>query len=209
MTQLVLHNYDLDDACYRVRLVASCCDLPVELRNVDMFPGMEQVSPPYLKLNPLGRLPILETADVTLRHTGAILLYLAGLDPQKRLLPTEASALAQMMDWLFFAERDLSVASTARAISIMDVPGDGPATIAQTRALLRIMEDHMSAQEIKGLSFFAGEEITLADLALFPAFALSRDCNIDHDAFPALRLWARRVRATPGFVVMPGIPDYH
>ena len=209
MTQLVLHNYDLDDACYRVRLVASCCDLSVELRNVDMFPGMEQVSPPYLTLNPLGRLPILETAEVTLRQTGAILLYLAGLDPQKRLLPTDTSELAQMTDWLFFAEHDLSVATTARAISIMDVPGDGPATIAQTRALLRIMEDHMSAQDVKGLGFFAGAEITLADLALFPAFALSRDCNIDHDAFPALRLWALRVRATPGFIVMPGIPDYH
>ena len=43
----------------------------------------------------------------------------------------------------------------------------------------------------------------------FPAFALSRDFGIDHDAFPALRRWARRLRRLPGFVTMPGIPDYH
>ena len=37
----------------------------------------------------------------------------------------------------------------------------------------------------------------------------SRDFGIDHDEYPALRRWARRFRALPGFKTMPGIPDYH
>jgi hypothetical protein len=39
--------------------------------------------------------------------------------------------------------------------------------------------------------------------------ALSRDFGVDHDEYPALRRWARRFRKLPGFLTMPGIPDYH
>ena len=38
--------------------------------------------------------------------------------------------------------------------------------------------------------------------------ALSRDIGVDHDDFPALRAWVRRMRALPGFVTTPGVPDY-
>jgi glutathione S-transferase len=71
------------------------------------------------------------------------------------------------------------------------------------------MEDHMTRQRVLGKAFFVANTVTLADLALFPAFALSRDFSIDHDAFPALRRWARQLRAIDGFITMPGIPDYH
>ena len=88
-------------------------------------------------------------------------------------------------------------------------PGDLDALRAQARRALRLVDDHLTLQGFKGLGFVAGPDVTLADLMLFPPFALSRDFGIDHDAFPALRNWARRVRTTKGFSTMPGIPDYH
>jgi glutathione S-transferase len=54
----------------------------------------------------------------------------------------------------------------------------------------------------------AGAGPTIADVAVFPAIALSRDAEIEHDEYPALRRFIRRFRALPGFVTMPGIPDY-
>lgn len=205
----VLHNFDLDDECYRIRLLASLTGVGLSLRNVDVLPGAEHLSPVYLAKNPLGRLPILEDDGLKLTQTGAILRYVAGLDPERRFLPEDPATAARCDDWLSFAERDLNVASAARAMALFGLPGDLAALRAKAAAMIRIMDDHMTRQHILGLDFFAGAAPSLADIALFPAFALSRDFNLDHDAFPALRLWMRAVEALPGFEVMPGIPAYH
>jgi len=77
------------------------------------------------------------------------------------------------------------------------------------RDRVMVMEDHLTRRRFEGSDWFVGASPTLADLALFPAIALSRDFDVDHDEYPALRRWMRRVRALPGFVTMPGIPDYH
>ncbi|MBU2867532.1 glutathione S-transferase family protein [Pacificibacter marinus] len=206
---MILHNYDLFENCYRVRLVASCAEVALELINVDAFPGTEEKSPEYLKLNPMGRLPILEDNALVLRNLSAVLIYVAEQDIDKRFIPDEAKDRARMMDWLGFACDDLAVAVQARAVALLDAAGDVAELRAQARALFRILDDHLTRQSLRGENFVAGDVPSLADLALFPAFALSRDFNLDHDEFPALRLWARRIRLLPGFITMPGIPDYH
>ncbi|SFJ10563.1 glutathione S-transferase family protein [Celeribacter neptunius] len=206
---MILHNYDLFEDCYRVRLLASCTNQALELVNVDAFPGAEEKSPAYLELNPLGRLPILQDGDLTLRDLSAILIYLAEKDSEQRFLPKDPAARARMFDWLGFACRDLALAAEARAVALLDAPGDVASLRAKVRELFRVLDDHLTRQALKGEGFVAGATPSLADLALFPAFALSRDFNLDHDEFPQLRLWARRMRQIEGFITMPGIPDYH
>lgn len=209
MTAPLLYNYDLDDQCYRLRLTAAVCGVELELLNLDTFPGHDHLKPEYLLKNPLGRVPAMEHEGVVLREAGAIQSYLAGLPGAKNFIPEALADKATMTDWIIFADKDLACAGAARATALLDAPGDGPALTAAARRMLRIMDDHMTRQCLKGHGFFVGDSITLADLALFPAFALSRDYGVDHDEFPALRLWARRVRLIEGFITMPGIPDYH
>ncbi len=67
----------------------------------------------------------------------------------------------------------------------------------------------MTRQQFADAFWFAGHAATIADIALFPAIALSRDIAVDHDEYPALRRWMGRVRTLPGFITMPGIPAYH
>ena len=205
---MILYNYDLDDNCYRVRLLAAVAGVELPLQGLDIFPGKDHLTPDMLARNPAGALPVLEEGAVVLTSVPAIFTYLS--DKAGGVFqPQDAGAKAQMIEWLTFAAGDLAAASKARAISLMAVPGDLEAERAKARAALRRMEDAMTRITLTGGGFFAGDTVSLADLALFPAFALSRDFGIDHDEFPALRLWARRVRLTPGFITMPGIPDYH
>ncbi len=206
MMGLHLYNYDLDPDCYRVRLVASVLELRLEVTGLDIFPGHDHLSDAMLSLNPAGRLPVLTDGDLVLTQTPAILWHLATAhDPDRRLIPALSS---RVMEWLVFAATDLAPATEARAASMMGT-GDPAVPRAAARAALRRLDDHLTRQGILGQGYVAGPDLTLADLALFPAFALSRDYNVDHDEFPALRLWARRVRTVPGFITMPGIPDYH
>lgn len=204
-----LWSYDLDDACYRVRLMAGLAGVPLELRPLDVFPGQEHLSPAMLALNPLGRVPVLQDGDLTLCQPEAMLLHLAGLGPRGgAFLPADPAAAARMQDWLAFCARDLAPCAAARRTAIFDAPGDLSALRRAARDALRLVEDHLTRQRLAGAGFVAGP-LSVADVALFPAFALSRDYNLDHDAFPALRLWARTLRRMQGFVTMPGIPDYH
>jgi glutathione S-transferase len=145
-----------------------------------------------------------------LHEAEPILAYLARrYDPEQAWLPADPAEFGEVMMWLAFAGHDLGVASLARLNAMVEAEADTAAVLAATRGALRIMDDHMTTREVDGKQWFVGDRATLADIALFPAFALSRDSGIEHDAYPALRRWARRVRTIPGFKTMPGIPDYH
>jgi glutathione S-transferase len=163
-----------------------------------------------LLLNPLGTLPILTDGDLVLRDAEAILAYLVHrYDPARTWLPDAPAEFGQVMIWLGFAARDLRAATVARRQAMFDVPSWDPAVMADARDAFRVMDDHMTAREFADAAWFAGAGPTIADLALFPGIALSRDFGIEHEAYPALRRWMRRVRSLPGFITMPGIPDYH
>lgn len=207
---LILHDYELDSNAYKARLLLSMLGVGYEKVPVDVHPGREQRSPAYRRLNPLGTLPILVDGDMVLHDAEAILPYIAKrYDTGGVWLPDDPAAFGAVMMWLVFAARDLASADHARLHHMLEAPGDPVALDKAARADFRIMEDHMTKRELAGAKWFVGAEATIADLALFPPIALSRDFAIDHDEYPALRRWMRRVRALPGFITMPGIPDYH
>jgi glutathione S-transferase len=210
VTSLTLHDYELDDGCYKVRLLLGALGLPYVKVAVDVHPGREQQSPAYRRMNPLGDLPILTDGEVVLHRAEAILAYLAHkYDPRRMWLPGDPETFGQVMLWLAFAGGKLLPASLARWHHMLEAEADEAAVDRAAREAFRIMDDHMTKRELDGANWFAGVAPTIADIALFPATALSRDFGIDHDEFPALRRWMRRVRSIPGFIPMPGIPHYY
>jgi glutathione S-transferase len=210
MSDLTLYNYELDEGAYKIRLLASFLGLDIALRGVDTFPGGEHRTPEFLALSPEGRLPVFCDGDFMLPGAEAALAYLANTYNRGReWLPLEPRPFAEVQRWLAFAARDLEPAILARRNALFDVPVDEKAMVRAARMAFRIMDDHMVKRAFGGLEWFADNHPTIADVALFPSFALSRDFGIDHDEYPALRRWARRLRAIEGFKTMPGIPDYH
>lgn len=210
MAEITLYNYELDESCYKVRLMLSMLGVTWTTVAVDAFPGKEETTQPFLAMNPLGRLPILQDGELTLHGTEAILAHLARAhDASGRWLPAGGADFANVMQWLVFSVRDLDVTIAARKNALFGASGDEKALRTRSREMLRIMDDHLIRQGVSGVEWFATTRPTIADIALFPAFALSRDFGIDHDEYPELRRWARRFRALEGFMTMPGIPDYH
>ena len=210
MSSLALYNYEMDENCYRARLLLSILGLDYGTVAVNMFPGNEQNGAAMLAFNPTGRMPVLKDGDWTISGIGAILLYLVkAYDQSGTLLPADARSFAEVVKWVGFAETALQPAFAARLKSLFDTPGDSEAMKAAARKAFRIMDDHMTSRHFDGKEWFVGDAATVADIALFPAFALSRDYAVDHSEYPALRRWLRRFRSLKGFKTMPGIPDYH
>ncbi|HZG30763.1 MAG TPA: glutathione S-transferase family protein [Ensifer sp.] len=210
MSALTLYNYELDENSYRVRLLLSMLGVAHEVYSVNMLPGREEKSPALLALNPCGTLPFIEQDGTVIFGAEAILAHLArNHDASAKWLPIDGPDFSATMMWLGFAAGPLQAAVKAREVAVFAVGGHLERLKADARAAFRIMDDHMTLRQIEGEDWFAADYPTIADLALIPSFALSRDFNIDHEEFPALRLWLRRFRRLPGFITMPGIPDYH
>ncbi len=208
---IVLYDFELDEGCYKVRLLLSVLGVDHERIPVDVFPGAEQTTPAFLRLSPRGRVPVLVDDGLVLHETEAILAYLARrYDAMDHWLPADDPTLfGQVMMWLSFAADALRPAALARLHAMFEVEADSAAVTRGAKAAFRIMDDHMTVREFDRWQWFIGRTPTVADIALFPSIALSRDAGIEHDAYPALRRWMRRVRTIPGFRTMPGIPDYH
>jgi glutathione S-transferase len=75
---------------------------PFEIVPIDLKAG-EHKAPEFLKLNPMGKLPVLRDGDVIVTETPAILLYLADKYPQAGLAPAvDAPERGPFLRWLFF-----------------------------------------------------------------------------------------------------------
>lgn len=210
MSAIILYNFELDENCYRVRLALGALGLEWTAVAIDMVPGGEHLKPAMLALNPMGDLPVLSDGELTLTGPTAIMSYLARRYGGDALLPVDDPAFyGQVQQWLEFSATALKAAREARVTSLFGGADDEAALRAAARKALRVMDDAMTLRHYDGAEWFVGDGATLADLALFPSFALSRDYHLGHEEFPALRRWARKVRTIPGFKTMPGIPDYH
>lgn len=208
MSELVLHDDELDEDCYRVRLFLSLLGLEARRVAVDVVPGGEQDRPGFRAVSPAGLLPVLRIDGQMVCGAGGALLALAHGRPA--WLPEARVAFAQVAHWLQFAGGPLRATLLMRRACLFGGVGDDEQSARRRAAVgaLRIMEDHLARRRLEGGAWFVGDGPTVADIALFPAAALCRDWGEEYSAYPALRRWVRAVRGLPGFVTMPGIPDY-
>lgn len=206
---LVLHDYELDTGAYRARLLMKLLGLSWSSVPVDVFPGFEHQTDAFLAINPRGALPVLRDGGLVVRGTEAVLVHLAEAhDPSGTWLPREPAVRASVFEWLSFAGQELAAADAARLESMLGLPAPWPDAVARAHRALRILEAHLTLRSFAGASFLAGPAPTIADIACFAPVALAIDFQDALEDYPKLRAWTRRVRALPGFVVMPGIPEF-
>ncbi|MDP6787907.1 MAG: glutathione S-transferase family protein [Rhodospirillales bacterium] len=188
--------------CHKVRLLLSMLGLEYEKESVDL--GKEENRrPEFLRLNPRGQVPTLTDGDVTVWDSQAILVYLARRYGGEEWLPTEAVAMAEVMQWLAMSENEfLFGLARARQNKKMNGPWPWDLTSALARSGLAVINDQLEEHDWLALG-----RPTIADLACYPYVALAHEGEISLDDYPAVRAWMARIRALPGYVGMPGIGD--
>ncbi|MBY5523601.1 glutathione S-transferase family protein [Rhizobium leguminosarum] len=204
-----LYDYILSPSCYKVRLMAALAGVKLELRPVDFHPGAEHRGPELLALNPAGSIPILEDGDLILTESSGILVYLATKAGPEWLDNGTAEEAARVQQWLSFSGRLTASLGAARLHEMLLRPGDIGALQAQGIAALRELEAGLVEQGLRGMRFLAAGRPTIADIACFPYVALAPDGGVTLDAYPAIRLWSRALRALDKFIEMPGIHRLH
>jgi glutathione S-transferase len=205
---VTLYDYELSGNCYKLRMFMNMLGVKYESKRIDFYPGREHKSEWFLKINPLGKLPVLQDDDLILRDAQAILVYLAArYDPSGKWYPVgDPAALGRISMWLAFADAITATASAARLHDGLFYELDVDALRASAERLFRILDEHLWFAEREGQDFVASREHpTVADVACFPYVMLSEEGGISRRDYPAIRRWCDRFKRTPGFIVMSGI----
>ncbi len=192
-----LYRHPLSGHAHRVELFLTLLGLPFETIDVDLVHG-EQRSPEFLARNPFGQVPVIQDGDLTLSDSNAILVYLAlRYDSSQRWLPRNPVVIAAVQRWLSVAAGALAFGpAAARVNALFGRPAD-PRCAEIAATLFERMESHLA-----GRSFLAGDEVTIADLAMYAYVSHAPEGGISLAPYPRVEDWLARVEALEGFVGM-------
>ena len=109
---------------FRVRWALEEAGMPYEVR---LIGPDDQASAAYRALQPFGQVPAIETGELKLFESGAIVLYIA--EKSEALAPSDANGLARTKAWMFAALNSIEpavqkVAENTRGVGGAVVPKD-------------------------------------------------------------------------------------
>jgi glutathione S-transferase len=199
-----LYDFPASQNGWKVRTLLSLLGTPYETAWVPLFGPRD---PAFLKLNPMGAIPVLVLEDGrAIPESHAILCYLAEGTPY---LPADRFDRAQTLRWLFF-EQDYvqsSIATlrhwrlTGRTVANAALM---PPREATARRVLAALEAYLAERR-----FLAAERLTIADIGVFAYAHLAEDAGFALAPYPAFRRWIAAVTeaATPLPPVHPYPPE--
>ena len=111
-----LYNYELSGNCFKIRLLCSFLNIEYQSNNIEFYPSEEHKSDEFLKINPLGQIPVISDDGFVLRDAQAILIYLSTkYDKSENWYPnSDPEKIGLISQWLAFADSITGSASSAR-----------------------------------------------------------------------------------------------
>ena len=183
---------------YKVRLLLTLLGHEFDYVALDIDKA-ETRTPAFLEKNPNGRIPLLEIAPGDyLAESNAILFYLA---EGTKFMPQERRARAAAMQWMFFEQysHEPNIATARYWIMHRLMTPEREAQLLAKRkagyAALDVMEGELGAR-----AFFTGNEISIADIALYAYTHVAGEGGFDLASYSAINAWLARISATPRYI---------
>lgn len=185
---MILHGYFRSSAAWRIRIALGLKGLEATQVSHHLRKG-EQRSESFLKLNPQGLVPALETDDGhVLTQSLAIIEYLDTLKAEPRLIPTGPIAAAKVRAFALAIACEIHPLQNLRVLKKLGAMGHDEDTV---QAWARdVIADGLAALEITASAqpgpFCFGDAPTLADVCLVPQLGNARRFGVDLAPFPRL-----------------------
>jgi glutathione S-transferase len=192
-----LYRHALSGHCHRVELLLNLLELPYERIDIDLR-AREQKQPAFLQLNRFGQVPVIDDGGTVIADSNAILVYLAKRYDDGKWLPADPVGAAQVQRWFSVAAGPLATGpAAARRATVFGAPLDAQALIAQSHALLAIIEEELAEHD-----YLLGPTPTLADIACYSYIAHAPEGNVSLESYAHVRAWLSRIEQWPNFVAM-------
>lgn len=165
--------------------------------------GTTMKAPPYLAVNPMGKVPAIRHGDTVVTEVGAICAYLADAFPQAGLAPPSGDRRrGPYYRWLFFAAGPIEQAVTTKSMG-WTTPEGGERSVGFGR-----LEDVLAAAEgaVEGREYLDGTGFTAADLYLGAHLGWGMNFGT-LERRPAFEAYVARLQARPAAVRANQIDD--
>ncbi len=202
MSEFVVHS--VPGSPFGRSVLATLEEKGASYRLAPVVPGTMQ-SPEHLALHPFGRVPVLAHDGFLLYETQAILRYLDRVLLSPRLTPGDIQRAARMdqamnvNDWyLFHGVGNVIIFHRVIAPRLMGKAPDEAAIEAAMPKAKTVFNE--LARLLGPASYFAGDEVSLADLLLAPAVAFfvpTPEWSVLGAPHPNLVAWLTRMEARP------------
>ncbi|MGD9865640.1 MAG: glutathione S-transferase family protein [Pseudodonghicola sp.] len=156
-------------------------------------------APEFLRIHPMGRVPVLEDGDIRIFESGAIVQYILAVYGNGRLQPAVGTQeFADYLQWLHYCEGMIMPPINTLVVETILLPPERRTELNVKRAtkllhqMLTAVEHHM-----QGRDYLAGD-FTAADIMTGHSVTVSRDMlGMDFSALPNLDAYADRLLARP------------
>ena len=168
--------------------------LPYEPVKVD-FANADQTKPDYLKLNPKGRVPALITEGGSiLTETGALLDYIAALNPDAALVPQGAEDAAHMRSVMYYLASTMHIAHAhkMRGSRWADNQSSFDDMKAKVPETMTACAGYVQSDCLRG-DFTMGDRLTIADPYLFVVCNWLAGDGVDLANFPQITAFMDRM----------------
>ena len=184
---------------WKITIFLEEVDLPYNVVPVDIAAG-DQYEPEFLKISPNNKMPAIidpegpDGAPITLFESGAILIYLA--DKTERFFPQTPRERYAVLQWLMFQMGHvgpmLGQAHHFRLYAPEKIPYAVERYTNEAARLYRVIDRRLAET-----TFFAGDEYTIADMAIFPWLRSHENQGQTLDDYPSLKRWYEGMEARP------------
>lgn len=174
------------------------------------YAGGATRTPEFLVLNPNGHIPVVVDArpegEVVVWESMACALYIArhhGPADGQSITPATPAEDADALRWSFWAVTECEADALTVLMHRMAMPADRRkpelAEAAEKRLAvpLRVLEQHLAAQQARGQSHLAAERFTIADLCVASVLNWARPAKALMEAHPLVHDWIVRCMARP------------
>ncbi|RLP25439.1 glutathione S-transferase family protein [Mesorhizobium sp. YM1C-6-2] len=204
---IVTTIYGMTDSgnCYKPRLLMAKLGRPFRHVEVSSNDGGTR-SEAFTAKNPNAMVPLLEFDDGRLlAESNAMLLHLG---EGTRFLPKDAYERALAYQWLFFEQysHEPYIAVRRALLTFPNRKKDATperlqVTLERGNKALRVMEKRLGETP-----FFAGQSLSVADIALYAYTHVAGEGGFDLGDYPAVGVWLKRVESDPGHVPIGWLP---
>lgn len=196
---MILHDFPLSSASFRVRIALNLKGLAYEKRNYVLRAG-EQRAPDYLAINPAGLVPTLEVDGLRIGQSIAIIEYLDAAYPEPRMIPIDPAGRARAMEMALTIACDIHPIDNLRVLQYLEqeMGQDKPAIDAWYR---HWVEQGFATLErlLPDTAFVGGDAPNIVDVCLVPQMYNARRFHVDLTPFPRLTAIADRAGQLPAF----------
>ncbi|WP_407315575.1 glutathione binding-like protein [Pseudomonas sp. nanlin1] len=187
---------------HKITLFLEEAGLPYTLHGVNISKD-EQFKPEFLKISPNNKIPAIvdqdpvDGAPLALFESGAILLYLA--EKTGQFIPQDLRGRQEALQWLFWQMGGLGPMAGQNHHFNKFAPEKIPYAIKryvdETARLYGVLDKRLSDR-----TFVAGEDYSIADMAIYPWIVSHEWQGQDLNDFPHVQRWFQAIKQRPGTV---------